>query len=403
MNQIIDNKYLILRELGGGGAAGSVYEASVIHDTEYLKRGERVAIKLYKPWVLAQPGNSYRIDQELHAGLNLSHPNIIKTIDLCGHGNETYLVMELLKGPTLRDWLNEHPKPTFTEIMLIASGIAKCLNILHQNGLVHRDIKPENIIVTEHRGPVVLDIGVIQNISRDTEITGQEFLGTIRYSAPEYLFGIDCTELSDVYSFGLIVLEMAMEKFHEDPEDYWSFTIVKKAQGIELGFFKFKDNVFSTKEQAFLNAIIKGCVGDGWTIYNSHNLLISRLSSKQLAQAFEDELWKKTFLYPVRKYLQPVSKIWPNIPNDVQDDFELFESGKKKIPAAGHQIIRQAAERDNGALGEIIPDRLGEEYKALYDELGKLGLLEWGEDNYGVGCWEEISSVAWQLVIRERI
>jgi len=182
IKNIVNNKYIILNELGSG-KVGVVYRAKLLHDTSWGKKNENVALKKYKSWVLEEPRQVDRIHQELSTGQNLKSDQIVKTYDIVEDQDALFLVMEYLEGETLEVWIENNPNPSFEVIKNYSIEILKGLKEIHKNKLIHRDIKPANIMVT-NRGLIIMDLGVIKDKNATTSLTGDKFLGTIKYSAP---------------------------------------------------------------------------------------------------------------------------------------------------------------------------------------------------------------------------
>ncbi|MFX1257373.1 MAG: protein kinase [Promethearchaeota archaeon] len=280
-NMIVKGTYILL-EIIGSGKAGDVFKAKLLRDTEWGKMGDTVAIKQYKSWVLEEPGQAHRIYRELSVGIKLNSPHIVKTYDVVKEDSKIYLVMEHLKGATLKDWLENNSNIPFKKIIQISIEFLNGLKEFHNNKLIHRDLKPENIMVTD-RGIVLMDLGVIKEKGASTMITGDEFIGTIKYSAPEYLFGEDYDERIDIFSYGLILYELI---FGESliKQEYWSKMVVESFLNKNIGppeFIK-KPESFSENENEYLWLILNCCLG------KKEN----RLFCNELIICFMEEIWE---------------------------------------------------------------------------------------------------------------
>lgn len=213
----------------GGGKAGIVHEAVAVLDLPYAKRGERLAVKIYRPWVLEEPGQLERIEQELASSTRVRAPGIVRAHQLLGGGERRFLVMEYLEGPTLEDWIREHPQPPGDQVLAVARDLAAGLGALHTNGLLHRDVKPSNIVLAP-RGAVLLDLGVVKDTARTSLTEEGKFLGTIDYAAPEYLFGEACDERADVFSFGAVLHRLVLGRPVVDPDLPWSVRVLARGR-----------------------------------------------------------------------------------------------------------------------------------------------------------------------------
>jgi len=215
--------YRIIRLLGGGGM-GLVYEA------EDLKLGRRVALKLLPGELASDPKAFERFEQEARAASALDHPNICGIHQLGEQDGQPFIVMPLLQGETLREWIGgrtERSTPAcLRQLVDLAIQIAEGLDAAHQKGIIHRDIKPANIFVTNRGQAKILDFGVakfVQSAELGDEQTGSmnsgvvnheanrtaASLGTPSYLSPEQIRREKLDVRTDLFSFGLVLYEMA--------------------------------------------------------------------------------------------------------------------------------------------------------------------------------------------------
>jgi serine/threonine protein kinase len=202
-------RYRILRVLGEGGM-GIVYEA----EQEQTRR--TVAVKVIKPgW--ASPELLRRFEQESQALARLQHPAIAQiheagTAD-AGFGPQPYFAMELIRGRSLRNFVEEHHLDTRQRLELMVK-ICEGVQHAHQRALIHRDLKPGNILVDETGQPKILDFGVARVTDSDTQTTRQtnlgQLIGTLAYMSPEQALGdpLEVDTRSDVYALGVILYEL---------------------------------------------------------------------------------------------------------------------------------------------------------------------------------------------------
>lgn len=200
--------YRLLKKLGEG-AAGDVYLSTPTTNKPFAAKGDQLAVKLYKPEILREENQFQRIKREFTVGSTVSHPNVVAIHEVITEGCERpFLVMEYVEGMTLDRWVEMfHPIPDglLLDILLqLIDGIGA----LHEADIIHRDIKPQNIMISSTFTPKIMDLGVVR-ITKDSKITpSDKFVGTIRNSSPELLYGEEYDQRTDLYSFGTVLYQL---------------------------------------------------------------------------------------------------------------------------------------------------------------------------------------------------
>src|SRR5712691_7632191 len=209
--------YEITGPIGAGGM-GEVYRA---HDT---RLGREVAIKVLPRELSADAERLARFQREARSASALNHRNIVTIHDFTSRDGEAWLVMELIRGESLREVIARGPLP-MKKLLPIAAGIADGLAAAHAAGIVHRDLKPENVMLTSDGTPKILDFGLVKQSPAATDARSPTdlrvsrsgmILGTVTYMSPEQARGEEVDFRADQFSFGLMLHEMATGKhpFH---------------------------------------------------------------------------------------------------------------------------------------------------------------------------------------------
>jgi serine/threonine-protein kinase len=204
--ELIDGRYQLLRQVANGGMA-AIYEAT---DT---RLDRKVAVKIMHSHLAQDDAYVSRFIREAKAAAALSHPNIVAVQDQGWNQNgvpAVFLVMELIEGHTLREYLNERGRFEIKDAMNYLTPILSALSAAHALGIVHRDVKPENIMISNEGRVKVADFGLARGEIIGSTMTAESsvILGSVSYLSPEQVQRGIADSRSDVYAAGIVAYEM---------------------------------------------------------------------------------------------------------------------------------------------------------------------------------------------------
>ena len=200
IGKMLDNRYEILELIGSGGMA-NVYKAKC------HRLNRMVAVKILKNDLAENADFRRRFRDESLAVAQLSHANIVSVYDVSRSGDTEYIVMELVDGITLKQYMERRGKMDWREALHFITQIMRALSHAHSRGIIHRDIKPQNIMVLRDGSVKVTDFGIACLTSASQTLT-QEALGSVHYISPEQARGDRIDARSDIYSAGVVLYEM---------------------------------------------------------------------------------------------------------------------------------------------------------------------------------------------------
>lgn len=196
---LVDNRYAVRSRLARGGMS-----------TVYLATDQRldrdVALKVLHPHLSADENFLDRLGREAKAAARLSHPHVVGVLDQGNDGRTAYLVMEYIKGHTLRDLINEKGALPPRLALALIDPVVEGLGAAHAAGFIHRDVKPENVLISDDGRIKVGDFGLARAVTTSTS-TGA-LIGTVAYLSPELVLGQPADARSDIYSVGIMLYEM---------------------------------------------------------------------------------------------------------------------------------------------------------------------------------------------------
>ncbi|HVA24642.1 MAG TPA: protein kinase [Chloroflexota bacterium] len=201
INGVIAGRYRIERLLGEGGMS-RVYQAID------LRLDRPVAVKVLRDEFADDAEFVERFDREARTAASLSHPNIISIFDVGQDGDRSFIVMELVDGEPLRQYIDSDAPFEPRDVTTILDQLCDALDYAHAQGVVHRDLKPENVLITAQGRVKIGDFGIARGVSPTSLTTEGTVIGSAYYISPEQAQGQPATPRSDVYAAGVIAYEM---------------------------------------------------------------------------------------------------------------------------------------------------------------------------------------------------
>ena len=258
---------MIVKRIGEGGMA-DVYLAM---DT-LLNR--EVAIKILRGELSNDPVNLIRFQREANAASGISHPNIVEIYDVGEEDGKHFIVMEVVRGQTLKQLIQQRGSIDIDEALVIMKQIVDGLSEAHKHNIIHRDIKPQNILMKDDGTVKIADFGIAR--AQDaTQLTQMDsVMGSVHYMAPETARGESSTSQSDIYSVGIVFYELLVGDVPYNAD-----------VPVQVALKHMRDEIPSVKEynpsipQSVENIIIKATVKNKFFRYKSSQEMLSDLNS----------------------------------------------------------------------------------------------------------------------------
>ena len=201
-NKVLAGRYELFERVGEGGM-------SVVYKAKDKLLNRFVAIKILKPEFINDHKFIDSFRRESQAAASLSHPNIVNIYDVGREGNIHYIVMELIQGKTLSDYIKEQGPMPYPKVIALSKQIAAALAFAHKNHIIHRDVKPHNVMITPNGTAKITDFGIAKAVNAATIVDNTEgIIGSVHYFSPEQARGGYVDEKSDIYSLGIVMYEM---------------------------------------------------------------------------------------------------------------------------------------------------------------------------------------------------
>ncbi|ACJ34147.1 Stk1 family PASTA domain-containing Ser/Thr kinase [Anoxybacillus flavithermus] len=197
----LNGRYKLLQLIGGGGMANVYLARDIILDRD-------VAVKVLRLDFVNDELFIKRFRREAQAATSLNHENIVTIYDVGEDDGIYYMVMEYVRGCTLKQYIQQHAPLPVQEALRMMDQLTGAIAHAHQNGVIHRDIKPQNILVAEDGTLKITDFGIAVALSSTTITQTNSVLGSVHYLSPEQAKGGMATEKSDIYSLGIVMFEL---------------------------------------------------------------------------------------------------------------------------------------------------------------------------------------------------
>ncbi|UWG96171.1 Stk1 family PASTA domain-containing Ser/Thr kinase [Dehalobacter sp. DCM] len=227
MEKIFGGRYQIEEKIGAGGMA-------IVYRAKDMLLNRTVAIKVLREQFASDEGFIRRFRREAQSAASLSHHNIVSIYDVGKDDNNEYIVMEYVKGQTLKDLIRTHAPLSQEQAIHIVRQIAEALKHAHINNIIHRDIKPQNILVTADGRAKVTDFGIARAASASTLTHTGDIVGSVHYLSPEQAKGAPTTAQSDIYSLGIILYELIAGKLPYDGDTPITIALKHIQEEVEL-------------------------------------------------------------------------------------------------------------------------------------------------------------------------
>ena len=281
--QRVGGRYQILHQIGGGGM-------SVVYLAHDMILNRDVAIKILRYDFSNEDELHKRFQREALSATSLMHPNIVSVYDVGEDGEMHYIVMEYIKGKTLKKYIQEYAPLSPARSVHIMKQLTSAIAHAHENGIIHRDIKPQNILVDENGDVKITDFGIATSLNATTLTQTNSVMGTVHYLSPEQARGGTATKKSDIYSLGIVLYELLTGELPFSGES--AVSIALKHLQSETPSVRTFD---ATIPQSLENVVLKATAKDAIYRYES-------------AEAMEEDL--TTALSPSRmqeaKYTTPI-------------------------------------------------------------------------------------------------
>lgn len=212
LGRVLSERYTLVSIIGEG-------ESSVVFGAFDGKTGQTVALKMLAPDRAGDTEATRRFLSEVEVLSLFDHPNIVKLLDTSLEGDLKFFVMEYIEGITLKKHITTKGTLGEEEILFLSRPILSALGEVHDKGVIHSDIKPQNVVLLRSGEIKLMDFGISRRLSSQNPEPSEITMGTVQYVSPEQAEGKPLSHLSDIYSFGVMLYEMATGTLPFDDTD----------------------------------------------------------------------------------------------------------------------------------------------------------------------------------------
>ena len=318
----INGRYKILEMIGGGGMANVYLAHDMILDRD-------VAVKVLRLDFANSEEFIRRFHREAQSATSLAHPNIVSIYDVGEEESIYYIVMEHVKGQTLKQYIQTNSPVPIEEALLIMEQITSAISHAHQNHIIHRDIKPQNILLDQRGNVKITDFGIAMALSATSITQTNSVLGSVHYLSPEQARGGVANHQSDIYSLGIVMFELLTGRLPFSGESAVSIAL-KHLQSETPSLRRWNPNI----PQSVENIVLKATAKDPFHRYESveameadirTSLDPSRADEPKFTIPFDDDMTKAI---PVITEDKPFSNL---------DETIIHENDLKKQPDSVHK------------------------------------------------------------------
>ena len=329
IGRLLDERYEILEVIGTGGMA-------VVYKARCHRLNRLVAIKILKDEYARDEEFRRRFHAEGEAVAMLSNPNIVQVYDVSSTENANFIVMELIDGISLKQYMEKKGVLNWKETLHFAMQIAKGLEHAHSRGIVHRDIKPHNVMVLKNGSVKVMDFGIARVMNKSNTLT-KEALGSVHYISPEQAKGGYTDNRSDLYSLSVVMYEMMTGRPPYDGESAVAVAIQHINGGAEMPS-SLNPNIPTGLEEI----IMKGMALDVKDRYTSATEMLQDMEEFRKNPAI---LFGYTYKTPMADVTRPIGSVQNIPPRTTAERVVQNKTGVKPQPRtpADTPRVQQAA------------------------------------------------------------